>query len=82
MAERKPHKDHKITVKELYPNLNEEELEEAEDTLDRYIDLAVRMYKRIKADPEAHAEFIALTDERRASRMKTTPSNMPNSSQT
>ena len=74
--------EHGITIRGLYPNLSEDQLNEAEEILERYIELAVRMYKRIKADPEAYAQFIALTDERRASTIKAKQSNHPNPSPT
>lgn len=82
MSKLAPHKDREITIRDLYPNLSEEQLREAEEVLDRYIELAVRMYRRIKADPEAYAQFNALTDKNRASRINDTQSHHPNSSQT
>jgi hypothetical protein len=75
------HKDREITIRDLYPNLNEEQLREAEENLERYIELSVRMYKRITADPESYAQFIALTEEIRASRIKDQQSSPSNPSQ-
>ena len=54
-------KDREITIRDLYPHLNNEELKEAEDTLKRYIELELRVYERILADPVAYARFKALT---------------------
>jgi hypothetical protein len=61
MAKPTHHKDREITIRDLYPNLNEEQLREAEENLRRYLETAWEMYERIKADPEAYAEFKALT---------------------
>ena len=49
------------TIQELYPDLDKEELERAEENLDRFIEHAVRMHERLLADPEAHRRFRALT---------------------
>lgn len=38
-----------------------EQLKEAEENLDQYFEHGLRMYERIKGDPEAYAEFKALT---------------------
>lgn len=55
-------KDREITIRELYPDLNYEQLVEAEENLDRYIEHAIRMYRRIQSDPQTQAQFMALTD--------------------
>lgn len=81
MAESKQHKNREITIQDLYPHLNEEQLKEAEETLERYIELSIQMYRRIKADPEAYAQFIALTDKRLVSRIKDKQSIPSNHSQ-
>jgi hypothetical protein len=49
------------TLAELYPNLTPEELKEAEDNLDRYIDLSLRIFAHVKANPEEYGRFKALT---------------------
>lgn len=51
----------RITIRDLYPGLDEEGLREAEENLDRYIKLTLRIYERIRSDPEAYAQFKALT---------------------
>lgn len=38
--------EHPPTIRELYPELSEEELREAEDKLERYILLVLRIYER------------------------------------
>lgn len=48
------------TISELYPHLSEEELRDAEDNLAQYLSLALRIYDRIAADPEAYAQFRTL----------------------
>jgi proline dehydrogenase len=35
-----------ITMRDLYPNLTEEEILEAERNFDRYIEIVIRMYER------------------------------------
>jgi hypothetical protein len=37
------------------------QLEEAEEAFERYLGLALRIYERIQADPDAYAQFKALT---------------------
>lgn len=49
------------TVRDLYLKLGEVELREAEENLDRYVELCLRIYERIRLDPVAYAEFKALT---------------------
>lgn len=43
-----------LTIRDLYPNLNEKELAEAEDKLDRYLALVLRIFERmeLEADPQ------------------------------
>ena len=51
-----------IRIRDLYPDFDAEQLKEAEDNLDRYLELAVHMYERIRQDPEEYARFQSLTD--------------------
>ena len=53
--------DRASPIRDLYPHLNEEELKQAEENLRRYVELELRVYERILADPEAYAAFRALT---------------------
>ncbi len=46
-----------VTIQDLYPELSLEEQLEAERNLDRYIELMLRIYERIRHDPEAYAQF-------------------------
>jgi hypothetical protein len=57
-------------IADLYPDLNEEELLEAEENLDRYLELALRIFSRVKSNPEEYARFKSLTDKRAQSKMK------------
>jgi hypothetical protein len=50
------------TVSNLYPTLDEDQVKEAAENLARYTELVLRIYERIKADPEAYARFKALTE--------------------
>ena len=49
------------TIRDLYPNFSKKELDQAAERLDRYLELVVRLYNRIAADPVAYAEFKLLT---------------------
>jgi len=57
-------------ISKVYPHFSEEELTEAQDTLDRYLALAVRIYERVEADPTAYAQFKTLTASRRVTRLE------------
>ena len=50
-----------ISIRDLYPNLNTEELKEAEENLTLYLELGLRIYERIHADSEAYTQFKLLT---------------------
>ena len=54
-------KDGTITIRDLYPHLNNEQLKEGEEDLERYLELALRIYDRIRQDPDAYARFKTLT---------------------
>lgn len=51
----------KVVLPDLFPHLDEEQLKEAEENLDRYLKLALRIYERIRTDPDAYTWFEALT---------------------
>ncbi len=38
------------TIRELYPHLNEDQLREAEDNLQRYFEIALRIYERLESE--------------------------------
>jgi len=52
-----------LTIRNLYPNLNQEELKEAEARLNQYLELSLRMYERIRHDPDAYARLKQLLAE-------------------
>lgn len=45
------------TVRDLYPGHTDEWYEEAEENLKEYVALAMRIFQRIRQDPEAYAKF-------------------------
>jgi len=57
------------TVRDLYPHLDDEQIKEAEETLERYLELALRIYERIRANPDTYAQFRTLTDSKPDSSM-------------
>jgi hypothetical protein len=61
MADQKADKQPVITIHDLYPHLTNEQLKEAEENLQRYLELAVRIYERIRTDPKAYSQFRSLT---------------------
>jgi hypothetical protein len=50
------------TLQQLYPGLTEEQLKEAEQSLRLYLDLALRIYERVRNDPTEYRRFQALTE--------------------
>lgn len=62
MAKTDSDKDHMLSIRDLYPRLNDEQLKQAEENLQRYLELAPRMYQRIRQDSDAYAHFKTLTD--------------------
>ncbi len=45
MKQKEP-QPHEITMRDLYPNLTDEELIEAERNFNRYLEIVIRMYER------------------------------------
>lgn len=54
------------TLRDLYPQFDEQALASTAETLDRYVDLVSRITERLVNDPEGSAEFGSLTQEREA----------------
>ena len=54
-------KDRDLFIRDLYPRLNDEDLKEAEENLKQYVELELRVYERILADPVAYTRFKRLT---------------------
>ena len=46
-----------IDIKRLFPQLDQEQLKQAEDNLELYLAVVLRIYQRISLDPEALAEL-------------------------
>jgi len=72
-----------LTIRDLYPHLSNEQLQEAEENLTRYVQLALQIYERIREDPELYALFKDLTASKSHPSMhgtKADPSNKSDSS--
>ena len=65
------------SIKDLYPELNDEELKEAEKNLKRYADLVLRMYRRISSDPVALQELEKLTESDPLGTLPDNPADKP-----
>jgi hypothetical protein len=50
-----------VTIRDLYPHLNDEQLKDAEENLNRYLELTLRIYDRVRQDVAAYARFKTLT---------------------
>ena len=75
MANQKSDSKDGPTIRELYPDLSDEQLKEAEENLERYLELALRIYERIRSDPEAYSQFRALTASRHTATIDVERSN-------
>jgi hypothetical protein len=60
------------TIRNLYPQLDEEELREAEQNLDRYLALVLRIFEPVES--ENHPQVGQLTDGTRTLRSTPPPS--------
>jgi len=76
MTQDQASKKQSINIRDLYPHLSEEELKEADENFRAYIDLTLRIYERICADPAAYARFRALTDSKAGRIINTTRSTV------
>jgi hypothetical protein len=63
------------TLRDLYADLDAAQLKETEENLERYLELALRIYERILSDPSAYSEFKALTSAQRAGSIDAKGSN-------
>jgi hypothetical protein len=70
----------KPTICDLYPSLSEQQAMEAEESLSRYLQLALEIYKRIREDPQIYAKFKDLTGLKSHPSMHATGSNPTNES--
>ena len=51
------------TFRELFPEIPEDQLKEAEENFNRYIDVVLRIYERVRNDPEEYARFKTIAEE-------------------
>jgi hypothetical protein len=59
-----------LTIRDLYPKLSDEQLQEAEENLEHYIELSLRIYERILSDPDVYKKFQVHLAERNESMTK------------
>lgn len=50
MSKNKSKIEKKLTIHDLYPNLSEEQLRTAEENIERYLEIVMKIYKRIKSE--------------------------------
>lgn len=50
MSEPKPEEESEITIRDLYPHMDEASLKEAEENLQRYFEFVLRVYERIRSE--------------------------------
>lgn len=53
-----------LDFKDLYPELTDEELKEAEENLERYLEVVMRIYERIRNNPEELRKLRNLTKQK------------------
>ncbi len=63
------------SISELYPCLDQEQLKEAEENLERYIELILRIHARLREDPDSYGKFRDLTGGKSENRISDTRSN-------
>ena len=52
-------------LREEHPDWSAQQLKEAEEALDQYFEVVMRIYERIRKDPKLYEEFKALVAERK-----------------
>ena len=75
MANQKSERKDGPTIGDLYPALSDQQLKESEENLERYLELALRIYDRIRSDPESYSQFRALTASRHTATIDVERSN-------
>jgi hypothetical protein len=80
MAKKEDKRDIPLTAGDLYPDLTSEQLQEAEENLEAYLGLALRIFERICEDPHLYAEFKYLTGVKAAPIMQDAKSKSPHES--
>jgi hypothetical protein len=77
MADPKPHE---VTLHDLYPHLTDGQLKEAEENIERYLEVVARTFERLLKDPQAYAKFKVLTASAQPPTIQDTQSIPPPSS--
>ena len=57
-------------LRKLFPHWTEEQLQLAEERLERYLEISYRIYQRIISDPAEYARFQKLVAEHKKTRQK------------
>jgi hypothetical protein len=57
MATHKKSEKREITIRDLYPALTDDQLQEAEENLRRYTELSLQAYERIRSEPKLYKQF-------------------------
>jgi hypothetical protein len=70
-----PHQDNAPTIRDLYPDLTDEELKEARENLSRFVALTLRIFERISAAADTKAHTETLTDQESFPTVKSERSN-------
>ena len=66
------------SLRELYPHFDDGQLKHAEDILERYVALTLRIYERIREDPAAWSLLQSLTAAAQTSKIEAArPSSPP-----
>lgn len=73
--------EHVPHISEVFPTLPVEKYDEAVANIRAYLELALRVYERIRSDPTEYARFKTLTRERGARNIQDVDSTNPNSPQ-
>jgi len=58
-------------IRDLFPNRNNEELKRAEEVLERYFEVVLRICEDIERDPETRTRYLALTGRKSTATMTT-----------
>jgi hypothetical protein len=66
----KTQRDKAPSLRDLYPGLSDEDLKVHEEFFDRLLDVALRIYDGVRADPARYEAFKALTKAKRSPTLK------------
>lgn len=72
-----PTQNQPLTIRDLYPHLSEPELKEAEENLDRYFELVLRICERIQLEAEERCSPTPLTGSDHDAKIQDTKSFHP-----